>query len=59
MFENLTVHQKAVGLAEQIASLTETFPLGYYFLADQLNRASLSIATNLAKGNGRFTPAVK
>ena len=24
------------------------------FLGDQLNRASLSIATNLAEGNGRF-----
>src|ERR1700733_8503005 len=36
-------------------TLTETFPRGYYFLADQLNRASLAIATNLAEGNGHFT----
>ena len=55
MFENLEVYQKAVDLAEKIISHTEEFPKGYYFLADQLNRASLSIATNIAEGNGRFT----
>ncbi len=57
MFENLSVYQKAVDFAEQILTLTESFPRGYYFLADQLNRASLSIAANLAEGNGRFTKA--
>jgi len=57
MFENLQVYQKAVDLADQVASLAEGFPRGYYFLVDQLNRAALSIATNLAEGNGRFTKA--
>lgn len=57
MFENLQVYQKAVDLADQIAGLTENFPRGYYFLVDQVNRAALSIATNLAEGNGRFTKA--
>jgi four helix bundle protein len=57
MFENLQVYQKAVDLADNVASLTEGFPRGYYFLVDQLNRAALSIATNLAEGNGRFTKA--
>ncbi|MFW5731798.1 MAG: four helix bundle protein [Planctomycetota bacterium] len=57
MFENLQVYQKAVDLADQVAGLTEQFPRGYYFLVDQLNRAALSIATNLAEGNGRFTKA--
>lgn len=57
MFENLEVYRKAVDFADQITTLTATFPRGYYFLADQLNRASLSIATNLAEGNGRFTKA--
>jgi four helix bundle protein len=55
MFENLQVYQKAVDFADQVAGLTEQFPRGYYFLVDQLNRAALSIATNLAEGNGRFT----
>jgi len=55
MFENLLVYQKAVDFADRIASHTESFPRGYYFLVDQLNRAALSIATNLAEGNGRFT----
>lgn len=57
MFENLQVYQKAVDLADRIAGLTENFPRGYYFLVDQLNRAALSISTNLAEGNGRFTKA--
>jgi len=55
MFEKLEVYQKAVDFADGMAALTETFPRGYGFLVDQLNRAALSIATNLAEGNGRFT----
>ena len=55
MFEKLEVYQKAVTFADQIAELTPAFPRGFGFLVDQLNRAALSIATNLADGNGRFT----
>ncbi|MBV8782094.1 MAG: four helix bundle protein [Phycisphaerae bacterium] len=55
MVENLQVYQKAVDFADDVASRAESFPRGYYFLVDQLNRAALSIATNLAEGNGRFT----
>lgn len=57
MFENLEVYQKAVDFADAVVELTEGFPRGYRFLADQLNRAALSISTNLAEGNGRFTKA--
>ncbi len=57
MFENLKVYQKAVDLADRVIALTTGFPRGCYFLADQLNRAAVSIATNLAEGNGRFTKA--
>lgn len=55
MFEKLDVYQEAVDFADKIAALTEGFPRGYGFLVDQLNRAALSIAANLAEGNGRFT----
>ena len=57
MFENLKVYQKAVDFADRVFALTEGFPRGYGFLSDQLNRAALSIAANLAEGNGRFTKA--
>jgi len=57
MFENLEVYQKAVDFADHASALAESFPRGYYFLANQLSRAALSIATNLAEGNGRFTKA--
>jgi len=53
--ENLHVYRKSVDFADQILATTEHFPRGYGFLADQLNRASVSIAANLAEGNGRFT----
>jgi four helix bundle protein len=54
-FEKLIVYQKAVDFADQICLRTEAFPRGYGFLVDQLNRAALSIAANIAEGNGRFT----
>ncbi|MBY0587091.1 four helix bundle protein [bacterium] len=54
-FEKLLVYQKAVDFADTICSATESFPRGYGFLVDQLNRASLSIAMNIAEGNGGFT----
>ncbi len=56
-FEKLNVYQKAVSFADAVCSLTKGFPRGYFFLADQFNRASLSIAANIAEGNGRFTKA--
>ncbi len=55
MFENLEVYQKALSFADEVLGLTQEFSRGYGFLSDQLNRAALSIATNLAEGNGRFT----
>jgi len=55
MFEKLDDYQKSVGFVDDIAALTESFPRGYGFLVDQLNRAAFSICLNLAEGNGRFT----
>ena len=57
MFENLEVYQKSIDLADQLLIATSGFPRGFYFLSDQLDRACVSIATNLAEGNGRFTKA--
>jgi four helix bundle protein len=54
-FEKLVVYQKAIDFADTICRETEGFTRGYGFLADQLNRAALSIAANIAEGNGRFT----
>ena len=56
-FEKLLVYQKAIDFADRAASLAERFPREYRYLADQLSRASLSIAANIAEGNGRFTKA--
>ncbi|MCB9858221.1 MAG: four helix bundle protein [Phycisphaerales bacterium] len=53
--EKLLVYQKSVDFADQVSAATGSFPRGYGSLADQLNRASLSIAANIAEGNGRFT----
>jgi len=55
VFEKLLVYRKALFFADAVCTLTKGFPRGYFFLADQLNRAALSIAANLAEGNGRFT----
>ena len=57
LFEKLAVYQKAVDFADNIAAITEKFPRGYFFLSNQINRAALSIAANIAEGNGRFTKA--
>lgn len=56
-FEKLVVYQKAVDFADEVCVLTEEFTRGYSYLANQLNRAALSISTNIAEGNGRFTKA--
>jgi hypothetical protein len=57
-FEKLLVYQKSINFADAVCAATRRFPRGYFFLADQLNRAALSIAANLAEGNGRFTVAI-
>ncbi|MBF0483214.1 MAG: four helix bundle protein [Candidatus Omnitrophica bacterium] len=57
LFENLEVYKKAITFADEISVLTDNFVKGNYYLVDQLNRAALSIAANIAEGNGRFHKA--
>ena len=57
MFENLEVYKKAIDIAGELSTLTESFPKGNYYLSDQLNRDALSIATNIAEGNGKYHKA--
>jgi four helix bundle protein len=54
-FEKLLVYQKSVDFADQVCALTEQFSARNNHLADQLNRASFSISSSVAAGNGRFT----
>jgi four helix bundle protein len=57
IFEKLDVYRKAVDFADKVSEMTKDFQRGNYYLADQLNRASLSISTNIAEGNGKFHKA--
>lgn len=55
-FKDLVVWQKAVQLSSQIYRLTASFPPSEQFgLTNQLRRASVSIASNIAEGYGRST----
>jgi four helix bundle protein len=55
-FKDLVVWQKSIQLCSQIYRLTATFPRSEQFgLTNQMRRASVSIASNIAEGNGRST----
>ncbi len=59
LFEKLDAYRRAMDFADQVSTLTARFTRPSWYLADQLNRASLSIALNIAEGNGRGTPMDK
>ncbi len=59
LFQNLRVYQQAIELANRLSNLTSSFSRSNWYLAEQLNRASLSIALNIAESTGRFTTADK
>jgi len=54
--EKLVVYQEAIQFVAWVGDLLETLPksLAAY---DQLDRASTSIALNIAEGNGKYTAA--
>lgn len=55
-FKDLVVWQRAVQLSLAIYKLTSSFPASERFgLTNQLRRASVSLASNIADGYGRST----
>jgi len=55
-YRQLLVWQKARSLAVAVYRATETFPKSEsYGLTSQLRRASVSVASNIAEGQGRLT----
>ena len=53
-FEKLKVYQKSLDFIDKIFEICKSLPREYkYSLGDNLIRASLSIANNLAEGNGK------
>jgi four helix bundle protein len=54
---DLIVWQKAIDLTESIYKLTRHLPKeGIYGLISQMRRASISVASNIAEGQGRLNP---
>ncbi len=53
-FKDLKIWQKSIVLINQIYSLSNNFPSSEKFgLTSQINRASVSVASNIAEGWGR------
>ncbi len=59
-FEKLEVWQLSRSFVKEIYSITKQFPDDEkYGLTNQLRRASVSISSNIAEGNSRFSPKDK
>lgn len=55
-FRDLTVWRKAVSLAQLVYRMTATLPKSEQFgLTNQMRRAAVSIASNIAEGSARQT----
>ena len=55
-FEDLIVWQKSVDLAADVYALTQDFPRDERFgMTKQLREAAVSVSSNIAEGNGRWT----
>lgn len=59
-FERLIIWQKSRELVKVVYGLVSDFPSEEkYGLSDQLRRAVVSVASNIAEGSGRFSPKEK
>ena len=55
-YRDLVAWQRARGLVKEVYLLTATFPVGERFgLVSQMDRAAVSIPSNVAEGYGRAT----
>jgi four helix bundle protein len=53
-YRDLLVWQKSIALCTQVYKICEAFPRSeLYGLADQMKRAAVSVASNIAEGQGR------
>jgi four helix bundle protein len=56
-YQKLDVYQCAIQFIALVALLISKLPRGYFFLADELKRASVSIPQNIAEGVGKPSAA--
>lgn len=56
-YRNLLVWQKSMELVSEVYRLTGNFPRGeIYGLTSQMRRAAVSVPSNLAEGQARYSP---
>jgi four helix bundle protein len=58
-YERLDVYRLARQLARETNELLKLLPPGRADVADQLRRATMSVALNIAEGSGEFAPKEK
>jgi four helix bundle protein len=56
-YQKLDVYQCSIQFIGLVSLLIRRLPRGYFFLADELKRASVSIPQNIAEGVGKPTMA--
>ena len=54
-YRDLIVWQKATALVTQIYRATQGFPREMFGLTSQLRRSAVSVASNIAEGQGRLS----
>lgn len=57
--EKLEVYQLSIELIARANDIVEGLPRGRGYLADQLQRAALSVVLNIAEGAGKYSPKDK